>query len=377
MKTKLYIGLDVHKNSIVVATAEAGRSAPRNYGKWGGSNLSAERGLIKLLKAFDLQKSQVSIVYEAGPTGFVLARRLLQLNYDCIIVGPSEVPEKSGKSVKTDRIDACKLARLHRAGELEAIHIPDAGDEAVRDLCRARTDASQALARAKQQLGMFLLRNGYRYEGKTRWSQRHMNYLRKLRMPHRAQQLVIEEYIQTVDAGVERVDRIEQQMKDLLPSWEREAYVRALMTFRGFQEVAAMTEISELGDLSRFQHPRQLMGYLGLVPSERSTGTRRRQGGITKTGNGHARWMLIECASHNSHPPGVSQQLSARQAGQSREVRAIAWRAQIRLNYRFRKLAARGLHRNKIVVSIARELCGFLWELHRQVTKEMEVTASH
>lgn len=377
MKIKLHIGLDVHKNSIVVATAKADGSLPQSYGKWGGSNLSAERGLSKLLKTHDLQKSEISIVYEAGPSGFVLARRLIQLGYHCIIVGPSEVPGKAGDKVKTDKRDARKLARLHRAGELTAIHIPEARDEAVRDLCRARTDASQALARSKQQLGMFLLRNGHRYEGKTRWTQAHMNYLRRQRMPHVAQQLVIEEYIQAVDAGVERVNRIEQQMKDLLPSWEREPYVRALMSFRGFQEVAAMTEVSELGDLSRFDHPRQLMGYLGLVPSEDSTGSRRRQGGITKTGNGHARWMLIECASHYSHAPRVSPQLSARQAGQSREVRAIAWRAQNRLNYRFKRLAARGLHRNKIVVGIARELCGFLWELHYQVSSEMKARASH
>ena len=271
-----------------------------------------------------------------------------------------------------DRRDARKLARLHRAGELEGIHIPEAADEAVRDLCRARTDASQALSRAKQQLGMFLLRNGFRYDGKTNWTQPHMNYLRRLRMPHKAQQLVVEEYIMAVDAGAERVNRIEQQMKDLLPSWNREPYVRALMAFRGYQEVAAMTEVSELGDLSRFAHPRQLMAYLGLVPSEDSSGSRRRQGGITKTGNGHARWMLVECASHYGHPPRVSPQLSARQAGQSREVRAIAWRAQNRLNYRFRRLAARGLHRNKAVAAIARELCGYLWELHRQVTLEVE-----
>ena len=235
MKIKLYIGLDVHKNSIVVANAKADGSDPQSYGKWGGSNLSAERGLSKLLKTFGLQKSEVSIVYEAGPSGFVLARRLLQLGYHCIIVGPSEIPGKAGDRVKTDKRDARKLARLHRAGELTAIHIPDAADEAVRDLCRARTDASQALARAKQQLGMFLLRNGHRYEGKTRWTQAHMNYLRRQRMPHQAQQLVIEEYIQAVDAGVERVNRIEQQMKDLLPSWEREPYVRALMSFRGLQ----------------------------------------------------------------------------------------------------------------------------------------------
>ncbi|MCG8601698.1 MAG: IS110 family transposase [Verrucomicrobiales bacterium] len=376
MKIKTYIGLDVHKNSIVVAIAHADGTPPQYYGKWGGSNLAVERGLVKLLKKLGLTKAEVSLVYEAGPSGFVLARRLHQLGYHCIIVGPSEVPEKAGKRIKTDKRDARKLARLHRAGELEAIHIPEPQDEAVRDLCRARTDASQAQARCKQQLGMFLLRNGFRYEGKTNWTQSHMNYLRKLRMPHLAQQLVAEEYIQAVDAGVERVARIELQMKELLPTWEREPYVRALMCFRGFQEVAAMTEISEIGDLSRFEHPRQLMGYIGLVPDEESSGEKRRQGGITKTGNGHARWMLIECASHYSHSPRVSAQLSARQAGQSREIRAIAWRAQNRLNYRWRRLAARGLHRNKIVVAIARELCGFLWELHRQVTLELQEKAA-
>ena len=245
-------------------------------------------------------------------------------------------------------IDARKIARLHRAGELEGIHVPEAADSrseaetdcpqgspqgaaginAVRDLCRARTDAMQALARAKQQLGMFLLRNGVAYPGKTRWTQAHMNYLRRTRLPHPAHQLVLEEYIQAVDAGVERVARIEAHMKDILETWERRPYVEALVAFRGFQTVAAMTAVSELGDLGRFAHPRQLMGYLGLVPGEDSSGARRRQGSITKTGNGHARWMLIECASHYSHPPRVSPQLSARQEGQSREVRAIAWRAQ-------------------------------------------------
>jgi transposase len=373
MNIKLYIGLDVHKNSIVVATAKADGSDPKSYGKWGGSNLSAERGLLKVRKTFEVEKSEISIVYEAGPSGFVLARRLQQIGYHCIIVGPSEVPSKAGDRVKTDKRDARKLARLHRAGELTAIHIPEARDEAVRDLCRARTDAMQALSRCKQQLGMFMLRNGYRYDGKTNWTQAHMNYLRRTKMQHPAQQLVLEEYILAVDSGIERVDRIGQQMKDLLPNWEREPYVRALMTFKGFKEVAAMTIISELGDLSRFSHPRQLMGYLGMVPEESSSGEKRRQGGITKTGNGHARWMMIECASHYSHAPRVSPQLSARQAGQSREVRCIAWRAQNRLNYRFKRLAARQLHRNKIVVAIARELCGFLWELHHQVADETKL----
>ena len=371
MKIKLYIGLDVHKNSITVATANNDQSEPKLFGTWGGSNLSAQRGLLRLCKKFGVNKSEVSLVYEAGPTGFVLARRLLQLGYHCIIVGPSEVPEKASKKVKTDRLDARKLARLHRAGELDAIHIPEPQDEAVRDLCRSRTDASQALARSKQQLGMFLLRNGVHYSGKTNWTQSHMNYLRKLRMAHAAQQLVLEEYIMEIDAGVQRVARIEEHMKEQLAQWERRPYVKALTAFRGFKEVAAMTEVSELGDLSRFAHPRQLMGYLGVVPSEESTGGRRRQGSITKTGNCHARWMLIECASHYSHAPKVSPQLSARQEGQSHAVKIISWRAQKRLNYRFRRLSARGLHRNKVVVAIARELCGFLWELHLQVAAEV------
>lgn len=373
MNIKLYLGLDVHKNSIVVATALADGSEPQGYGKWGGSNLSVERGLLKVRKKFGVEKHEISIAYEAGPSGFVLARRMLQLGYHCIIVAPSEVPSKVGDRVKTDKRDARKLARLHRVGELTAIHIPEARDEAVRDLCRARTDAMQSLARAKQQLGMFMLRNGNRYDGKTTWTQAHMNYLRRTRMPHAAQQLVLEEYILEVDAGTERVARIEAQMKELLPSWERQPYVRALMTFKGFKEVAAMTVVSELGDLSRFKHPRQLMGYLGMVPEESSSGEKRRQGGITKTGNGHARWMMIECASHYSHAPRVSPQLSARQTGQSREVRAIAWRAQNRLNHRFKRLAARQLHRNKVVVATARELCGFIWELHHQVAAEAKL----
>lgn len=372
MNIELYIGLDVHKNSIAVATAPARGGDPQSYGKWGGSNLSVERGLLKIRKKFGVRKSEISIVYEAGPSGFVLVRRMMQLGYHCIVVAPSEVPSKAGDRVKTDKRDARKLARLHRAGELTAIHVPEARDEAVRDLCRARTDAMQALARAKQQLGMFMLRNGNRYDGKTTWTQAHMNYLRRTQMQHPAQQLVLEEYILEVDTLTQRVHRIEAHMIEFLPSWERRPYVRALMAFKGFKEVAAMTVISELGDLSRFKHPRQLMGYLGMVPEEASSGEKRRQGGITKTGNGHARWMLIECASHYSHAPRVSPQLSARQAGQSREVRCIAWRAQNRLNFRFKRLAARQLHRNKVVVAVARELCGFLWELHRQVTSEIE-----
>lgn len=372
MNTKIHIGLDVHKNSIVVAYAPADGSEPQHHGKWGGTNLAAERGLLKLLKKLGADKADLRICYEAGPTGFVLARRLLQLGYDCIVVAPSAVPKASGERVKTDKRDARKLARLLRSGDLKGINIPDGKDEAVRDVCRARTDASQALSCAKQQLSMFLLRIGRSYTGKSSWTQAHMNYLRGMTLPDKAHQIVLEEYILAVDAGVERVARLVAHMGHVLETWGRKPGVEALVALRGFQTVAAMTVVSELGDLSRFKSPRQLMGYLGMVPSEATTGGKRRQGSITKTGNGHARWMLIECASHYRLEPKVSEALSRRQQGQGRAVRELSWRAQNRLSYRFRRLSARGLNRNKAVVAVARELCAFVWELDAVVRKGAE-----
>ncbi len=240
----------------------------------------------------------------------------------------------------------------------------------MRDVCRARTDAAQALSCAKQQLSMFLLRLGRSYTGKSNWTQAHMNYLRGITLPHAAHQIVLEEYIMAVDAGVERVRRLVAHMGQVLETWSRKPHVEALVALRGFQTVAAMTVVSELGDLSRFKSPRQLMGYLGMVPSEATTGTRRRQGSITKTGNGHARWMLVECASHYRLEPKVSEALSRRQDGQPHAVRELSWRAQNRLSYRFRRLSARGLDRNKVVVAVARELCAFVWELDAIVREE-------
>ena len=371
MKIKYYIGLDVHKNSIVVSFAHASGTEPQHYGKWGGSTLCAERGMLRFMKKFGVTKDEIQICYEAGPTGFVLARRLFRLGYHCVVVAPSAVPKSAGERVKTDRRDARKLARLLRAGDLKGINIPDVADEAIRDLVRARTDASEDRCRAKKQLLMFLLRNGYTYSGKTNWTQGHMNYLRGLTMPSPSQQIVLEESIIAVDAANERIERLEMHMKKQLETWERKPFVEALMAFRGFDVVAAMIVISELGDLSRFKNPRQLMAYVGMVPSEESSGERRRQGGITKCGNSHARWILIECATHNRNQPAVSERLSKRQTGQSREVRIISWRAQQRLNYRYRTLSARRIHHNKVTVAVARELLAFIWELHHQVAKEV------
>jgi transposase len=372
----VYVGLDVHKSSIVVAYALADGSTPVIHGKLGGSNLALERGLLKLRKKLGVDKAALRVCYEAGPTGFVAARRLLELGYDTIIVAPSKIQRAPGERVKTDRKDAVKLARLHRSGDLEGIHIPAPDDEAIRDVCRARTDASDDRRKAKQRLGAFLLRNGIHYTGKSKWTAAHMRYLRDLKLPSDTQQIVLEEYLQAIDSAHERTERLADRLETLLLTWDRADYVLALMAMRGFKLVAAMTVIAELGDLSRFRHPRQLMAYLGLVPGERSTGTRRRQGGITKCGNGHARWMLVECATHYRRRPKVNAALSYRQDGQSQEVKKLSWRAQNRLFDRHVKLGMRKLHHNKTTIAVARELSAFIWELCAIVDAEKAAAAA-
>jgi transposase len=274
-------------------------------------------------------------------------------------------PKRSGDRVKTDRRDARKLARLLRAGELTSVYIPEATDEAIRDLCRARSDAVDDRRRSRHRLKGFLLRHGYRYQGKSSWSAAHECYLRELVLPHPAMKVILEEYLQAIAAAGERIARCEVGMRALLEQWRLAPAVRALMAFKGFQTVAAMIVVSELGEVDRFAHPRQVMAYLGLVPTENTSNDKRRQGRITKCGNAHARWLLVECAQHYATPPKVSQHLSRRQQGQPAQVRAISWRAQNRLHNRYRRLLARRLQRNKAIVAIARELCGFIWELLR------------
>ena len=218
------------------------------------------------------------------------------------VVAPSQICQRAGERMKTDRRDALKLARLHRAGELKPIHIPDQEDEMIRDLCRARTDAMEDLRRIKQQLTAFLLRNGHRYSGRTNWTAAHLRYLRHLELPA-GLRLVLEEYLHALDAAHSRIDRIEAHMRERLETWQRRPEVEQLMGLKGFQWVAAMTMVSELGDLRRFEHPRQLIAFLGLVPGEHSSGSTRRQGAITKCGNGHARWMLWKRPKPTAPPP--------------------------------------------------------------------------
>ncbi len=364
---KLYLGLDVHKDSITIAVAQGGlKGEIRGFGTITNDLHALEKALSRIRKA--LPGAHLEVAYEAGPCGFGIARRLKQLKVPCLVAAPSLIPKQPGAPFKTDKRDARGLARLLRARELTAVYVPEPTDEAIRDLCRARTDAVDDLRRCRHRLKGFLLRHGFRYQGKANWSQPHMRYLRELVLPHPAMKTILEEYLQGIDAAHARVQRLEASMLTLLETWRLKPAVAALMAFRGFQLVASMITVSELGDIHRFAHPRQLMTYLGLVPTESSSGPHQRLGRISRCGNGHQRWLLTECAEHYALPPKISKELSRRQEGQPPAVRDLSWKAQNRLHRRFCHLLARRLQRNKAKVAIARELCGFIWALLRTQT---------
>lgn len=363
-KPILYIGLDVHAESISIAIAEAGRNGEiRSYGKIPNDL----RALDTALRKTGHPDKELRVCYEAGPTGFVIARHLAKKGIAGLVAAPSLIPKGKGDKIKTDRRDALMLARLHRAGELTAVHVPDAVDESIRDLCRARTDAVDDKRRATCRLKSFLLRHGHRSTDKAPWSEARMRTLRKIALPHPAMGIVFEEYIQTIEAAHQRIERLEKQMETALADWPQAPVVRALMGMRGFRLVSAMITVSELGDIHRFAHPRQLMAYLGLVPSESSSGGKRSQGGLTKTGNAHLRWLINESAQHYRVAPKISIGLGKRQEEISpahrREVKRIAWKCQHRLYEKGRKLAGRLVMRQKVQIALARELCGFVWAI--------------
>lgn len=277
-------------------------------------------------------------------------------------------PRRSGDRVKTDRRDAESLARLHRAGELRAIYVPTVEDEAIRDLVRAREDAVHARRRARQRLKAMVLRQGFRYAGRAGWTFRYRHWLSGLRFPHAAQQLAFQEYIQAIEEAEKRVDRLTTEIGRAVESWSRAEVVAGLQALRGVSLVTAATLVTEIGDISRFENPRELMAYLGLVPSEHSSGAKIRRGAITKAGNAHVRRVLAEAAWAYQGPARVGQGMMRRQDKLPRPIRDIAWKAQLRLTARFRRLAARGKSKPKVATAVARELCGFVWDIARHVS---------
>jgi transposase len=313
---------------------------------------------------------RLHIVYEAGPTGFGLQRELSASGYTCEVIAPSQTPRKPGVRVKTDNRDAISMAQASRSGDLKAVWIPDPADEAVRDLSRAREDAVKACTRARQQLGGFLLRHDLRYKGKTAWSKAHHAWLAELNFGADAAQIAFTEYVLAVQAAVQRVQRLTEALQRCVVGWRFEPVVAALQALRGVALVTAVGLVAEIGDLSRFEHPRKLMGYLGMVPSEYSSGQRVQRGSITKTGNSHARRLLTEAAWNYRYPPRIGRDAQQRMQSLSEPVRAMAWKAQLRLTRRYAALSSRGVQPNKVCVAVARELSGFVWAVGMQAMRE-------
>jgi transposase len=310
---------------------------------------------------------RLAFCYEAGPTGYGLHRQITALGHDCAVIAPSLIPKRPGERVKTNRRDAVTLARLHRAGELTRIWVPDPGHEAVRELVRAREAAMTDLRQKRQHLQSFLLRHGRVFMGRKPWTRAHARWLSELAFEHPAQYLVLREYRQAIEDAEVRLERLTKHVTEVVAAWSMAPVVAADQALRGVAFLTAVTFVAEIGDVRRFETPRQLMAYLGLVPSERSTGERVRRGSITKAGNTRARRVLIEGAWTYRFPARMSRLLQERQDGLPKIVRETAWKAQVRLCGRYRRLMAAGKRQTVVTTAIAREMAAFLWAIGHQV----------
>ena len=362
--SEAFVGFDTAKNRHAVAIADAGREGEIRYlGEIDSAPAAVERMIRKLAGRY----KRLHFCYEAGPTGYGLYRQVRAVGHDCTVVAPSLIPKKSGERVKTNRRDAVTLARLLRAGELTSVWVPDRVHEAIRDLVRAREAATQDVRRKRQQLLSFLLRHGRIFSGRQHWSRAHLRWLAQQRFDHPAQQIVFQDAADAIDDAVSRLRRLDEQVVAIVPSWSMAPVVEAYQAMRGVSFVVAVTFVAEIGDLRRFDNPRQLMAFLGLVPAERSTGERVRRAGLTLAGNRRARRVLIEGAWSYRYPARVSQTLQARLEGLPKTVRAIAWKAQLRLCARYRRLAAAGKKLPVVIAAIAREMAAFLWAIAQHV----------
>jgi transposase len=362
----LFSGLDVHNDTIAVSLAPGDSTEVRRYGIIGGEHDDVLR-LIKKLSAAH-PGVILKFCYEAGPRGYPLCRFMRSHGVECIIVAPSKVPRQPGDRVKTDRRDADQLARLYRAGELTGIYVPDPQDEAVRDLVRARYQVHKQQHRARQQLKMFLLRQNLRYAGTKPWTAAHLRFLATVKLPFSEQQFVFQEQVHTLTELSQRLERYEKQIASVIESWRWEPVVKAIMSLRGVALLTGATLIAELGDLHRFATAPQLMSYLGLCPSEHTTGNDRQQGGITKLGNGIARKAIIEAAWNNARPARISRTVLARQEGLPKAVTQAAWNAQLRLHQRYQHLTGVGRKKAQVAAAaLGRELAGFVWAIGRMV----------
>ena len=376
MKNVRFVGLDVHAKTIAVAVAEVGGEV-RNLGVIPNRPESVQRVIGKLGKP-----EQLRVCYEAGPTGYVLYWQLSELGVHCDVVAPTLVPVKAGDRVKTDRRDAQKLARCYRAGDLTRVWVPDAAHEALRDLVRARLVAKRDQLRVRNRLSKFLLRQGRRApEGVTSWTNRHLDWVRQQHFEHSAQEATLLDYLHEVEHAAERIVRLERAIDVAVQSIPEslQTVIAGLQCLRGVAKVSAVTLVSEVGQLSRFAHPRQLMGYAGIVSREHSSGERVNRGAISKAGNAHLRRIVTEAAWSYRHRPALGSALKARQAGANETVKSIAWKAQHRLYERYRILTGRGKNKQKVITALGRELLGFIWaigcELERVHTGEVRKAA--
>src|SRR5438093_4130549 len=363
--SEAFVAFDTSKLRNAVAIADGGRTGEIRFL---GEIETSEAATAKLVKKLAARYDRLTFCYEAGPTGYGLYRQIVSLGHRCSVVAPSLIPKRPGDRVKTNRRDAVSLAKLLRAGELTAVWVPDRHHEAMRDLTRAREVAVMDRRSKRQQVSAFLLRQGLHYPGKQTWSKAHMSWLASQKLDYPEQRLVFEEMMLAMRQAQQRLERLEQAIRAAVPDWSLCEVVTALMAMRGMDLIAAATFLAEIGDLSRFHSPRELMAYLGLVPSEDSTGDTVKRGPITKAGNRRARRMLVECSWSYQHPPRVGQAKQPKVDAAPPAVREIAWKAQCRLYRRYRMLIRKGKLKTVAITAVAREFAGFIWAVSREIT---------